>query len=104
MQTGSVAGYLEKFEMLKSLVMSSLPGQLNSYYRSCFLSRLKDEIVNMVRMTKPLTLADAIETTKLQEKNLEAIRKAQGKSIQKYPTSPHLQNTTPPNKMKWPNN
>ena len=54
-QTGSVADYLEKFETLKSLVMTSLPGQPDSYYKSCFLSGMKDEIVSMVRMTKPLT-------------------------------------------------
>ena len=89
--------------MLKSLVMSSRLGQPNSHYRSYFLSGLKSEIVNMVRMTKPLTLADAIEVAKLQEKNLEAIRKAQEKVIQKYPTPSHLQISTLQNKVKWPN-
>ena len=61
------------------MVMTSLPGQPDSYYKSCFLSGLKSEIVNMVRMTKLLSLADTIEATKLQEKNLDAIRKTQGK-------------------------
>ena len=36
-QTGSIAKYLERFKLLKSLVMSSLPGQHDSYYKSCFL-------------------------------------------------------------------
>ncbi|XP_027174452.1 uncharacterized protein LOC113774084 [Coffea eugenioides] len=103
-QTGSIADYLEKFEMLKSLVMISLPGQPDSYYKSCFLSGLKEEVVNMVRMTKPLTLADAIETAKLQEKNLEAIRKAQSRGIQKTPLPPLSHTTNFSNKMKWPNN
>ncbi|XP_027086384.1 uncharacterized protein [Coffea arabica] len=76
-QTGSVTDYLEKFELLKSLVMPLLPNQLDSYYKSCFLSGLKGEIVNMVRMARPHTLADTIEAAKLQEKNLEVIRKAQ---------------------------
>ncbi|XP_027083512.2 uncharacterized protein [Coffea arabica] len=81
MQTGSVSEYLERFKQLKSIVMVTLPGQPDSYYKSCFLSGLKEEIVNMVRMTRPLTLADTIETAKLQEKNLEALRKSQGKMI-----------------------
>ncbi|XP_027083531.2 uncharacterized protein [Coffea arabica] len=76
-QTSSVTDYLEKFELLKSLVMPLLPNQPDSYYKSCFLSGLKGEIVNMVRMARPRTLADTIEAAKLQEKNLEVIRKAQ---------------------------
>ncbi|XP_027071813.1 uncharacterized protein [Coffea arabica] len=108
MQTGSVAEYLERFEQLKSMVMISLPGQPDSYYKSCFLSGLKEEIVSMVRMTKPLTLADTIEAAKLQEKNLEAIRKTQGTLIQKYSSSStnppvNKQNFPPHTKMKWPN-
>ena len=93
MQTGSVTEYLERFEQLKSMVMVSLPSQPDSYYKSCFLSGLKEEIVSMVRMTRPLTLADTIETAKLQERNLEALRKTQGKMMQKYSPSP----STPPN-------
>nr|XP_027067528.1 uncharacterized protein LOC113693155 [Coffea arabica] len=108
MQTGSVTEYLEKFEQLKSMVMLSLPGQLDSYYKLCFLSGLKEEIVSMVRITRPLTLADTIEAAKLQERNLEAIRKTQGKMMHKYspsPSSPPInkQNFTPHTKMKWPN-
>ena len=93
MQTGSVSEYLERFEQLKSIVMVNLPGQPDSYYKSCFLSGLKEEIVNMVRMTRLLTLEDTIETAKLQERNLEALRKTQGKMMQKYSPSP----STPPN-------
>ncbi|XP_027151895.1 uncharacterized protein LOC113751950 [Coffea eugenioides] len=108
MQTGSVTEYLEKFEQLKSMVMLSLPGQPDSYYKSCFLSGLKEEIVSMVRMTRPHTLADTIEAAKLQERNLEAIRKTQGKMMHKYTPSPGIppinkQNFTPHTKMKWPN-
>ena len=50
-QTGSVADYLEKFEMLKALVMPSLPHLSDSYYKACFMSGLKEEIVNMVKMS-----------------------------------------------------
>ncbi|XP_071933241.1 uncharacterized protein [Coffea arabica] len=75
MQTGSVADYLEKFEMLKALVMPSLPHQSDCYYKTCFLSGLKEEIVTMVKLVKPKTLADAIEAAKLQEKNLRALQK-----------------------------
>ena len=98
MQTGSVSEYLERFEQLKSIVMVTLPGQPDSYYKSCFLSGLKEEIVNMVRMTRPLTLADTIETAKLQEKNLEALRKTQGKMIQKYSSPPSI---PPSNKQNF---
>ena len=74
-QTGSVADYLEKFEMLKALVRPTLPHLSDYYYKACFMSGLKEEIVNMVKMSKPETLADAIEVEKLQEKNLKAIQK-----------------------------
>nr|XP_027118736.1 uncharacterized protein LOC113735978 [Coffea arabica] len=92
-QTGTVADYLEKFEMLKALVMPSLPHLSDSYYKACFMSGLKEEIVNMVKMSKPETLAVAIEIAKLQEKNLKAIQK-----IQK-PTTTNFSNHRPPNKM-----
>ena len=55
--------------------MPSLPNLSDPYYKSCFLSRLKDEIVNMVKLAKPATLVDAIETAKLQEKNLKSMQK-----------------------------
>nr|XP_027099159.1 uncharacterized protein LOC113718454 [Coffea arabica] len=108
MQTGSVTEYLERFEQLKSMVMVSLPGQPDSYYKSCFLSGLKEERVSMVRMTRPLTLADTIEAAKLQERNLEAIRKTQGKMMQRYSSPPNIppvnkQNFPPHTKVKWPN-
>ncbi|XP_027170262.1 uncharacterized protein LOC113770100 [Coffea eugenioides] len=74
-QAGSVADYLEKFEMLKALVMPSLPHLSDSYYKACFMSGLKEEIVNMVKISKPESLAGAIEIAKLQEKNLKAIQK-----------------------------
>ena len=77
MQPGSVTEYLERFEQLKSMVMVSLPGQPDSYYKSCFLSGLQEERVSMVRMTRPIILADTIEAAKLQERNLEVIRKTQ---------------------------
>ncbi|XP_071933071.1 uncharacterized protein [Coffea arabica] len=64
-QEGSIADYLEKFELLKALVMPTLPHLADSYYKACFLSGLKEEIVNMVKMAKPLTLADAIEAAEL---------------------------------------
>ncbi|XP_071914038.1 uncharacterized protein [Coffea arabica] len=92
-QTGSVANYLERFEMLKALVMPSLPHLSDSYYKACFMSGLKEVIVNMVKMSKPETLAAAIEIAKLQEKNLKAIQK-----IQK-PATPNFSNHRPPTKI-----
>ncbi|XP_071900910.1 uncharacterized protein [Coffea arabica] len=90
-QEGSVADYLEKFELLKALVMPSLPHLVDSYYKACFLSGLKEEIVNMVKMAKPLTLADAIEAAKLQEKNLRAMQKIHTRAYPGPPlhTKPH---------------
>ncbi|XP_027169435.1 uncharacterized protein LOC113769164 [Coffea eugenioides] len=75
MQTGTVADYLEQFEMLKALVMPSFPHLQDCYYKTYFLSGLKEEIVTMVKMAKPKTLADAIEVAKLQERNLRALQK-----------------------------
>ncbi|XP_071928143.1 uncharacterized protein [Coffea arabica] len=100
MQTGSVADYLEKFEMLKALVMPSLPHQSDCYYKTCFLSGLKEEIVTMVKLAKPKTLADAIEAAKLQERNLRALQK-----IHKNPPySPNYQKPLlkTPNYSKFP--
>ncbi|XP_071933266.1 uncharacterized protein [Coffea arabica] len=36
-QAGSVADYLKRFEMLKALVMPSLPHLSDSYYKACFM-------------------------------------------------------------------
>ena len=71
--------------MLKSLVVPLLPSQPDSYYKSCVLSGLKSEIVSMVKMARPHTLADIIEAAMLQEKNLKVIRKTQRVMTQKYP-------------------
>ncbi|XP_027155252.1 uncharacterized protein LOC113755447 [Coffea eugenioides] len=76
-QSRSVAEYLEKFDMLKALVMPSLPRLSDSNYKACFMSGLKEKVVNMVKMSKPETLIAAIEMAKLQEKNLKAIQKMQ---------------------------
>ena len=85
--------------------MRSLPGQSDSYYKSCFSSGLKEEMVNMVKMAKPQSLADAIEVAKLQEKNLEAIKRAQKAVTQNYSTSPVGIRQTPNSQMKsrWAN-
>ena len=85
--------------------MPILPGQTDSYYKSCFLSGLKSEIVNMVKMAKPHTLADTIEVAKLQEKNLEAIRRVQKPITQKYssPQSTIGQGFPSQTKPKWTN-
>ncbi|XP_071924641.1 uncharacterized protein [Coffea arabica] len=100
MQTGSVADYLEKFEMLKAQVMPSLPHQQDCYYKTCFLSGLKEEIVTMVKLAKPKTLAEAVEAAKLQERNLRALQR-----IHKTPTyNPSYQKPQPkvPYQPKFP--
>ncbi|XP_071918724.1 uncharacterized protein [Coffea arabica] len=98
-QEGFVADYLEKFELLKALVMPSLPYLADSYYKACFLSGLKDEIVNMAKMAKPPTLVDAIEVAKLQEKNLKAMQKIH-KPLSNTPQS-HKTPFHPQNHNKW---
>ncbi|XP_071909783.1 uncharacterized protein [Coffea arabica] len=65
LQIGPIANYLEKFVMIKALVIPSLPNLTDSYYKACFLNGLKEEIVNMVKMGKLVSLADAIEAAKL---------------------------------------
>ncbi|XP_071924950.1 uncharacterized protein [Coffea arabica] len=98
-QAGSVAEYLEKFEMLKALVMPSLPHLSDSYYKACFMSGLKEEIVNMVKISKPETLAVAIEIAKLQEKNLKAIQKMQKPVNTSFNSQKIYSKTTP--HTKW---
>ena len=101
-QSRSVAEYLEKFDMLKALVMPSLPHLSDSYYKACFMSGLKEEVVNMVKMSKPETLTVAIEMAKLQEKNLKAIQKMQ------KPVSTSFSNQSAPSKitphLRWNQN
>ncbi|KAG8386825.1 hypothetical protein BUALT_Bualt03G0189200 [Buddleja alternifolia] len=61
-QVSSVKDYLDKFhELLNNVDLSE------AYAVSCFLARLKNEIVVQVRMFKPKSLQEAVSLAKLQE-------------------------------------
>ena len=66
-QKGTVEEYEEKFEELKTLMLTRNPKLDKSYFVSSFVSGLKNEIKPMVKMFKLYTLTKAFEVAKLQE-------------------------------------
>ena len=86
-QRGTVEEYEEKFEELKTLMLTRNPKFDKSYFVSNFISGLKDEIKPMVKMFKPQTLLKAFEVAKLQECFLE-IQSKQSKSSGKIALEP----------------
>ena len=79
-QNGTVLEYVERFEELKSVVLSRNPHLDEIYFISSFISRLKGELKPMVRLMKPRTLLDAIEIAQYQEHTVEIlVKKADSK-------------------------
>lgn len=79
-QNGTVLEYVERFEELKSVVLSRNPHLDEIYFISSFISRLKGELKPMVRLMKPRTLLDAIEIAQYQEQIVEIlVKKADSK-------------------------
>ena len=70
-QTTTVKEYQEQFELLANKTQN-LP---ESFFTSCFISGLKEEIKANVLMFKPTNTTQAIGLAKLQENNIEAIAK-----------------------------
>ncbi|XP_027102590.1 uncharacterized protein [Coffea arabica] len=70
-QVGTVEEYEEKFEELKTLMLTKNPRLDESYFVSSFISGLKEEIKPMVKMFRPQTLTKAFEVAELQEYALE---------------------------------
>ena len=70
-QVGTVEEYKEKFEELKTLMLTKNPKLDESYFISSFISGLKEEIKPMVKMFKPQALSKAFEVVELQEYALE---------------------------------
>nr|XP_027067626.1 uncharacterized protein LOC113693266 [Coffea arabica] len=66
-QIGTVQEYEEKFEELKTLMLTKNPKLDESYFVSSFISGLKEEVKPMVKMFKPQTLSKAFEVAELQE-------------------------------------
>nr|XP_027071740.1 uncharacterized protein LOC113696535 [Coffea arabica] len=70
-QVGTVEEYEEKFEKLKTLMLTKNPKLDESYFVFSFISGLKEEIKPMVKMFRPQTLTKAFEVAELQEYALE---------------------------------
>lgn len=70
-QTGTVLEYQERFEELKSLLLTKDPRLPETYFISSFISGLREELKPAVRMMKPVTLQDAFDVAQLQEQTLD---------------------------------
>lgn len=70
-QHSTVREYQEQFEILANKTLN-LP---ESFFTSCFISGLKEEIKANVLMFRPTTTTQAISLAKLQEYSIEAITK-----------------------------
>ena len=71
-QTSTVQAYQEKFEELMAEVAIVAPSLPESFYISCFLSGLNDEIRSMVKMHDIGSLSEVFKKPKLQESANEA--------------------------------
>ncbi|XP_071904064.1 uncharacterized protein [Coffea arabica] len=71
-QTSTVKTYQEKFEELMVEVAIVVPSLPESFYISCFLSGLNDEIRSMVKMHDIGSLSEVFKKPKLQESANEA--------------------------------
>lgn len=76
-QHGSVQEYQLQFEELKSLMLSRNPYMTKDYFVSSFLSGLNEKLRSAVKMTRPRTVQEAMESALLQEMNVEAMMKVQ---------------------------
>nr|XP_027122333.1 uncharacterized protein LOC113739303 [Coffea arabica] len=74
-QTSTVQAYQEKFEELMAEVVIVAPSLPESFYISCFLSGLNDEIRSMVKMHDIGSLSEVFKKAKLQESANEAYAK-----------------------------
>ncbi|XP_057475850.1 uncharacterized protein LOC130763850 isoform X2 [Actinidia eriantha] len=70
-QTTTVKEFQEQFELLANKTQN-LP---ESFFTSCFISGLKEEIKANVLMFRPINITQAIGLAKLQENSIEAIAK-----------------------------
>ena len=74
-QVGELKAYLKRFEELKSLMSSHDPHLSKAYFVSSFLSGLSEDLRSMVKMIKPRTVEQAVESARLQEMVVEALMK-----------------------------
>lgn len=81
-QKGTVDEYEEKFEELKTLMLTRNPRLDEPYFVFGFISGLKDEIKPMMKMFKPQSLPKAFEVAELQEYALE-IQSKQSKPLER---------------------
>ncbi|XP_027076964.1 uncharacterized protein [Coffea arabica] len=88
-QKGTIEDYEEKFEELKTLMLTRNPRLDESYFVSSFISGLKDEIKPTVKMFKPQTLMKAFEVAELQECSLE-IQSKQSKATGRGTVEPRF--------------
>ncbi|KAL0404021.1 UNVERIFIED_CONTAM: hypothetical protein Sradi_2042900 [Sesamum radiatum] len=101
-QTGMIQEYMDRFdELLNCLELTE------AYATSCFLGRLREEIVLQVRMFKPKTMQEMINLARLQEQALKLSSSSRNSlSINNHKSSSHFNRPlafTQPSKPPVPN-
>ncbi|KAL8159085.1 hypothetical protein V2J09_000622 [Rumex salicifolius] len=74
-QKDDLEAYCEKFEELRSYMLAYDPHLPESYFVSSFLSGLKPEIKSLVKISRPTSLAEALEHSRLHDTAVQAIVK-----------------------------
>ncbi|TXG71290.1 hypothetical protein EZV62_006225 [Acer yangbiense] len=87
-QTSTVTNFQDRFEELQPRLISKNLGLSDEFFLACFVSGLKGEIRNSVKMFHPPDLKSAIHLARLQEAAIEA------KKFKPWPNKP-TPNTTP---------
>ena len=73
-QTGTIDGYLAKFEEVKAFILLRSPNKPKDYLLESFIGGLKPAIKSLVRAFKPQTLDSAIEQARFQEEHIQALK------------------------------
>ena len=65
--------YLRRFKDLRSFMTQQNPHLIEAYFVSSFLSRLSEDIRPMVKMIRPQSVEQVVESARLQEMTIEAL-------------------------------
>lgn len=67
--------YEEKFKELRALMLYHNPHLTESYFIFSFISGLQEDLKSEIKVLEPMTLNQAYEKAKLQEKSFDSILK-----------------------------
>ncbi|XP_020082221.1 uncharacterized protein LOC109705849 [Ananas comosus] len=92
-QTGTVEKYQDKFEELKTQLLSYNPQLTEEYLIACYINGLKEELIPFLDIAHPNTLEEAYEQATLHERALSAMSRKWRGNYKPITQQPQLTNT-----------